>query len=144
MDAATTFGDDALKAIFHAGAIPNIVDNAASSPLTSLYVSLHTAAPTGDTQTENEVAYTGYARVAVARSSAGWNVSGGVVNPVDPIVFGQMTAGTSQVATHFGIGTAGSGTGKLLYKGKIAPAQAITVGVKPRIDPAAGSSRMVA
>jgi hypothetical protein len=41
----------------------------------SLYVSLHTADPgvAGD-QTTNEVAYTSYARVAVARSEAGWTV----------------------------------------------------------------------
>ena len=41
----------------------------------SLYISLHTADPgeAGD-QTTNEIAYTGYARVAVARSGAAWTV----------------------------------------------------------------------
>jgi hypothetical protein len=42
----------------------------------SLYVSLHTADPgAGGDQTTNECAYTSYARVAVARSNAGWNLA---------------------------------------------------------------------
>ena len=47
-----------------------------SSTAGSLYFSLHTADPgeTGD-QTTNEIAYTDYARVAVARSGAGFTVT---------------------------------------------------------------------
>ena len=67
-----TFENDLLKLIFNATAIANISDNAASSPLTNLFVALHTADPTDSgTQTSNEVAYTSYARVAVARTSGG-------------------------------------------------------------------------
>ena len=58
-------------------AIANLADNAASSPLTNLYVALHTADPgESGTQSTNEISYTSYARVAVARSSAGWTVTG--------------------------------------------------------------------
>lgn len=43
----------------------------------SLYISLHSADPgeAGD-QTTSEVAYTSYARVAVARTSGGWTRTG--------------------------------------------------------------------
>lgn len=97
----------------------------------SLYFSLHTADPgeTGD-QTTNEVAYTSYARVAVARSSSGWTVTGNAV-AVDANV--QFPAGTggSGTATHWGLGTAVSGAGVLLYKGAISPSIVCGNGVTP-------------
>ena len=40
------FENDILKLIFNASAIANLADNAASSPVTKLYLSLHTADPT--------------------------------------------------------------------------------------------------
>jgi hypothetical protein len=76
-----------LNLIFRAEAWANIADNAASSPLTNLYVSLHTADP-GETgnQSTSEIAYTSYARVAVARSSSGWTSStAGSTSPVASI-----------------------------------------------------------
>jgi hypothetical protein len=78
-------------------------------------VSLHTGDPglTGD-QTVNEASYTGYGRVAVARSAAGWTVSTNQVSNTAAIVFPACTSGSSTV-TWFGIGTASSGTGQLLY-----------------------------
>lgn len=80
-----------------------------------LYVSLHTGDPglTGD-QTINEATYTGYARVAVARSAAGWTVSGNQVVNAANITFGACTGG-SDVITWFGIGTDSAGAGQLLY-----------------------------
>src|ERR1700679_2605180 len=43
----------------------------------NLYVSLHTADPTNaGNQTSSETTYTSYARVAVARSTGGWTISG--------------------------------------------------------------------
>jgi len=66
-----------LKLLFNATAWANVADNAAGSPLTNLYVSLHNADPgEGGSQTTNETAYTNYARQAVARTSGGWTVSG--------------------------------------------------------------------
>jgi len=58
MSGKTAYLENAwLKLLFQAVAIANIADNAASSPLTALYISLHTADPT-DTpateQTQNE------------------------------------------------------------------------------------------
>ena len=88
-----TFENDLLKLIFNATAIANIADNAASAPLTNLYVALHTADPTdAGAQNASEAAYTGYARVSVARTSGGWTVSGNSVSPVANIDFGECTA----------------------------------------------------
>lgn len=115
---ASTFRNDALKLVFQAVAIANIADNAAASPLTNLQVALHTAFPglAGD-QTTNELGYTGYGRVAVARTTGGWSVTGNVASPVAAIQFGEMTGGTGGLATHFSVGTAASGTGKILRIG---------------------------
>jgi hypothetical protein len=134
MSKGDTFENDVLKLIFNATAIANIADNAASSPLTNLYVSLHTADP-GDagSQTTSEISYTGYARVAVARTTGGWTVTGNSVSPVAEISFGAMTAGTGGTATHAAVGTAVSGTGKLLYKGALSPTIAVSNGVTPKI-----------
>lgn len=136
MSKGNTFENDLLKLTFNATAIANIADNAASSPLTNLYVSLHTADPgeTGD-QTTSETAYTSYARVAVARTSGGWTVTNNSVSPVANIDFPACTGGTSTI-THFGVGTASSSTGKLLYKGTVTPNISVSTGVTPRLTTA--------
>lgn len=128
-----TFENDLLKLVFQATAIANIADNASASPLTNLYVSLHTGSP-GDTgnQTTNECAYTSYARVAVARSGSGFTVTANSVSPAAAVTFPAATGGT-ETATHFGIGTAVSGTGKLLYYGTISPNISISSGVTPEL-----------
>ena len=97
----------------------------------SLYVSLHTASPgeAGD-QTTNECAYTGYARVAVARSAAGWTVSGNVVDNFAAITFPACTAGP-EVATHWGIGTDPTGAGNLLIYGALTVAFSVIIGIAP-------------
>ncbi len=134
MSKGNTFENDLLKLIFNATAIANIADNAATSPLTNLYVSLHTADPgeAGD-QTTSETAYTGYARIAVARTSGGWTVTANSVSPVANIDFGECTASPGGAITHFGVGTASSGAGKLLYKGTVTPNITMATGVIPRI-----------
>ncbi len=133
---------DILKLIFNGTAIANIADNAATSPLTNLYISLHTADPTdaaASGQNTNETTYTGYARVAIARTTGGWTCSttGGVttVVPVANISFGTCTAGTATI-THVGIGTSASGAGKLLFSGSLSPAIAVAVGVAPQLTTA--------
>lgn len=133
MSLGNTFENDLMKLIFNATAIANLADNAASSPLTNLYLSLHTSDPgeAGD-QTTNECAYTSYARVAVARSGSGWTVSGNQVVPAANIDFPACTGG-SETATHAAIGTASSGAGKLLISGSISPTISISSGVTPRL-----------
>jgi hypothetical protein len=136
MSKGNTFENDLLRLIFNAVAIPNIADNAATSPLTNLHISLHTADPgeAGD-QTTSEIAYTSYARVAVARTSGGFTVTANSVSPVANIDFPTGTGG-SGTATHWAVGTAASGTGKILYKGAISPTIVCGNGITPRLTTA--------
>lgn len=134
MSKSNTFENDWLKLIFNGTAIANLADNASASPLTNLYVALHTADPgEAGNQTTSEISYTGYARVAVARSGSGWTVTGNSVSPGAPIEFGEMTAGAGGTVTHVSIGTAASGTGKILYSGSVAPTIQVQEGVIPRL-----------
>ena len=130
---SNTYDNDLLKMLFNAVGIANICDNAASAPLTNIYVSLHTADPgAGGNQTTSEAAYTGYARVAVARTSAGWTVTGSTVNPTATISFPIATGG-SETETYAAAGTAATGTGKILYRGPITPGIAVANGVTPQL-----------
>ena len=121
MAKTTAFANNFLKLIFNATAWVNVADNASASPLTNLYVSLHTADPgvTGD-QTTNETTYTGYARQAVARTTGGWSVSNNVVSPVSNIVFPVSTSGTPTCG-YFAIGSASFGAGNRFYNGTVTP-----------------------
>lgn len=102
-----------------------------SSAAGVLYVSLHTADPNeaGD-QSTSEATYTGYARVAVARSGSGWTVVGNNVSNAVAVVFPTCSAGSNTI-THFGIGTESSGAGKLLLKGALSGSLNVTSGVTP-------------
>ena len=136
MSKGDTFENDLLKLIFQATAIANVADNAGTSPLTQLYVSLHTDDPGDDgNQTTNEIAYTSYAREAVARSDAGWTVTNNSVSPAGVIEFTAATGGSGTVS-HFGVGTAASGTGKLLYSGTVTPNITVSEGVTPQLTTA--------
>jgi len=137
MSKGNTFENDLLRLIFNATAIANLADNASSSPLTDLYVSLHTADPgeAGD-QTTNEIAYTSYARVAVARSAGGWTRSVSTVSNTALVQFPQCTGG-SGTATHFGIGTDATLAGNLILKGALTSSLAISNGIQPQFAAAA-------
>ena len=96
----------------------------------NFYVRLLSADPgetgTGDT---NEIAYTGYEPVAVARG-AGFNVSGAVVSNAGTVQFGECTAGTATV-THFSV-CAGSGAGAVIvYRGALGATRNISAGITP-------------
>lgn len=138
MSKGNTFENDLLLLIFNGTTIANIANNASASPLTQLFVSLHTADPgEAGNQTTSEVTYTGYARIGVNRNSGGWTVTGSVVNPAANIDFANPTDATNlpQTATHFAVGTAASGTGKVLYKGALSPPIVISnTGVTPRVN----------
>ena len=136
MSKSNTHENDYLKLIFNNVTMTLVGDAAgilASAAAGSLYFSLHTADPgeAGD-QTTNEAAYTSYARVAVARSGAGFTVSTNTVALVANVTFPAGTGGTG-TATNWGLGTSSSGTGKLLYKGAISPSIVCGNGVTPQL-----------
>lgn len=102
-----------------------------SSAAGNFYVALHTGDPgdAGD-QTTSEAAYTGYGRVAVARSAVGFTVSGNQVSNAATVQFGECSAGTASV-THFSVGTASSGAGSIVYSGSLSATRNISSGITP-------------
>ena len=109
-----------------------MADNAASSPLTNLYLSLHTADPgVGNAQTTNEVAYTSYARIAILRTTGGWTVATNTATNLALAQFAQCGV-TGATATHVAIGTAASGAGNVLYAGALSSSLAIAQNIQPQ------------
>lgn len=134
MSKSNVFENEFLSLVFNGTAISNLADNAATSPLTNLFVALHTSDPgEAGNQSTSEISYTGYSRVSVARTSGGWTITNNSVSPVAAIEFGEMTGGTGGTATFASIGTASSGSGKILYKGALTPTVSVATGVIPRI-----------
>ena len=133
MSKSNAWENDILGILFNATALANVFDNASSSPITALFVSLHTADPgeAGD-QTTNECAYGSYGRVSVNRNSGGWTITGNSVSPTATISFPACTSGT-ETATHFGVGKSTSGAGRLFYSGTITPNISISTGVTPQL-----------
>src|ERR1035437_6708225 len=138
MAKGNTFSQALLKLIFQAVNITSIADNTTSSPLTNLYVSLHTAnpGPSGD-QTTSEAAYGSYTRIPVARTTGGFSISNQSISPVSTIVFPLATSG-SETETYYAIGTDPTGPGTLLYSGTILPTILVNSGVTPQLS--AGST----
>ena len=97
----------------------------------NLFIALHTADP-GETgnQSTSEAAYTGYARVSVARSAGGFTVAGNQVSNTATVQFGECTAGSATV-TFFSVGVATSGSTAILYRGALSASRAISAGITP-------------
>jgi hypothetical protein len=133
MSATNAFETDLLKAIFQAvfGGSATSLFRDSAAPATNIYVSLHTADPgeTGD-QTSSETSYTGYSRVAVARTSGGWTVSGNTADNAAEITFDQCTGG-AQTITHVGVGLSSSGTGTLLLTTALDTSLVLASGATP-------------
>jgi len=121
-----------LLLIFNATTFGEIAENDTTGPAATLTVALHTADPgEAGTQLTSETAYTGYARVGVARNAGGWTVTGNSVSPTANIDFGECTAVPGAALTHFSVGT---GTGNfLLYSGTLTPNITVAVSVIPRV-----------
>lgn len=125
---------DLLKLLFNNTTWANVGDATGlvgSTAAGSFYISLHTADPgeTGD-QSTSEATYTGYARVAVARTSGGWTISTNTVSNTAAINFGACTAGSNTI-THFAIGRASSGTGEIIISGALSASLAVSSGITP-------------
>jgi hypothetical protein len=134
MSKGNTFETDLLGLIFNATAIANLAQDG-TSPLTSLWVSLHTADP-GETGTQgtSETSYTGYTRTSVARTTGGWVVTNNSVSPVSAISFPTATSTSTGTLTHFAVGVSSASTGgKVLYKGTVTPNINFGQNVVPRL-----------
>jgi hypothetical protein len=133
MPKSTPTCNSIINLLYRATAWANVADNAAAAPFTNVYVSLHTGNLTAatNTQTDNETAYTNYARQAVARST-GWDAAsgGGTANSAT-ISFPQcgVTGATlSDVAT----GTAVSGGGTVWHFGALNASLVVSSGITPQ------------
>lgn len=134
MSATNVFENGLLSLIFENANYANVGDATGLRGSTTagvFYISLHTANPneTG-TQTTTEAAYTSYARVSVARSTAGWSVASGVADNDAAVTFPAATGG-SETETHFGIGSDTSGVGNLFLWGALAAGLAVSSGITP-------------
>lgn len=107
-------------AIYNAVPYANMLDNAASGPLTSLYAALHTAWPgrTGS-QSTSEANYTNYARVAIPRSASGFTVAadGGTTLAANRSFPASSASGNNQYCPFFSIGNASSGASHIQQMG---------------------------
>ena len=123
-----------LKAVYQAvfSDLSTLWQNS-GSPATNLYISLHTANPgAGGSQNTSEAAYTSYARVAVARTSGGWTITGETITNAAVINFPTATGG-SETETYVGVGLASSGAGTLLWFGQLTSSLAVSNGITPSI-----------
>lgn len=136
MSKSNAFENEILLLILQNANIANVGDATGlrgSSSAGSLYLALHTADPgeAGD-QSTNEVAYTSYARKAITRNSTEFPVSGNQASLGNAQSFPAGTGG-SGTATHWSLGVASAGAGKILYKGALAASIICGAGVTPQI-----------
>lgn len=134
MSATNAFETGLLSLIFENANYANVGDATGlrgSSTAGVFYISLHTASPgeTGD-QTTSETAYTNYARVSVARSTAGWTASGNTCDNDSAITFAQCGA-SGATLTDFGVGSASSAAGNLFLYGSLTSSLAVSNGITP-------------
>jgi len=132
MSATNVFETDILELIFNNTAIANVGDTTGiqgSSTAGNVYVALFETDPGETGSTTDECDYTGYSRVAVARTSGGWTITGNTADNTAAITFGECTTGDN-TATHFGIMKADAGSDMLFY-GALNSSLNITNGVIP-------------
>ena len=134
MSKGNTFENDILGLIFNNTDIADIGDSAGlqnSAAAGSLFVALHTADPgEAGTAATSEATYTSYARVAVARSGAGWTVSGNTATNFGQVTFPQCGASGNTI-TFVSITTETSGASKILYRGALSSSLAVSLNITP-------------
>lgn len=115
MSKGNTTENDLMKFMFQGTAMPSYGS--------LLYVSFHTADPgEAGSQTTSEATYPDYARVAISRTSGGWQVVANQADNLVEITFPECNASFgagTETLTHVAIGTASSGAGQILYKGAL-------------------------
>lgn len=144
MSATTAFQTALLAHIFRNAAVANVGDASGLQPSATagnLWVSLHTDDPGEAGGVSNEATYTSYARVAVERSDAAWDVTGDTASNIAAVAFPEATGGSSTV-THFGIHTAVSGSGNMLFHGALDASRTVSTGIAPEF--AAGELQVTA
>ena len=101
----------------------------------NFYVSLHTADPgeAAASQQASEATFGQYARVAVARTTGGWTVTGNTVTNAANITWTECDSG-SETITHVGIGSEASGATELIWYGAVDTGRLVESGVTLQFD----------
>jgi len=139
MPKGTATCNSILGIMYNATPWANVADNAASSPLTNVYMRLATASySAGNNAGTNETVYTDYAGgVAVARTTGGWSApSGGGTDNVAAVEFPQCGA-TGATITSACTTTAASGSSPLWHYGDLNASIAVSNQIQPRFAPGA-------
>lgn len=104
------------------------------------YLALFTADPGEAGSIANEATYTGYARVALTKSSA-WTDGGSTFTNAALIQFGACTAG-SNALTHFAVVDTSSSTVNMMISGALSSTLNVSAGIQPQF--AAGALSVAA
>lgn len=136
MTAMTDVFENALALLlFNNTAFANFGDATglrATTSAGSLYLALWIGDPTDADSGGAEASYTGYARVAIARSGSGFTVSANTVTNAAALEFGACTGGTLGTITHGAICTASSGDNMIL-KAALSSTIVLASGIVPQV-----------
>lgn len=128
MSKGNTAENDVINLVFNATLAAHL-GTLSGTGNANLYVALHTGDPgEAGSQTTSECAFGSYARQAVARSGAGWTVSGNSAENAATISFPECTSG-SETVTHVSIGTIVSGAGQIIYSGALNASRSVSSGI---------------
>ena len=94
------------------------------------YLALFTADPGEAGAVASEASYTGYARVALAKSGA-WTDGGSTFTNANLIQFGACTAG-SNTLTHFAVVDTASGAVNMMISGALSATLNVSPGIQPQ------------
>lgn len=133
MALGSTLEGDILNLVLCGKPISSLATSAGS---TLTWQALHTADPSSGTQATSELAVTGYTRISVDRSTAGWTVTGSgpaTASPVAAINFPQCTSTSTGTVTFWSVGFSSAGTGKIIASGTVTPNINISQNVSPQL-----------
>lgn len=135
MAKSTATCNSLLALIFNTTTFANIAINATAAPLTYLYVSLHTTNPgVGGSQETGEADYGAYARLAIARTTGGWEIpDAGSTHNKALAQFVECNGGTNAI-DYVAIGTDETGAGRVLYAGQLSSTRTISTGIQPQFN----------
>ena len=104
----------------------------ASTGDVNITLALHTADPTaGGTQTSSECAYTGYARVNVLRTAAGWTIATTTAKNTALIQFNEADSGYGGTETVRYV-SLGINSGQIMYAGQLTAPRTVSAGIQPQ------------
>jgi len=94
------------------------------------YLALFTADPTESASLANEATYTGYARVALTKSSA-WTGTSSPFTNTSLVQFGACSGGSNTI-THFAVVDTASGAVSMMISGALSSSLAVSSGIQPQ------------